>query len=188
MNQVCIKLPKAISRNPRWDSEHLMIYATQVIFVISQITQYHCAITRQITLDLVQFRDPQVMHWLSMLRSGVIQQHWNSAPPPFYTLLYIYMYVLSSWWLFFVTVRLRIEVLSTPSLTRPGFELMTSRSWQHTSCHWDTCSNHLAISDFSHTYQHKPLRKIKWSSAVTWLTAHFTGGLIPDDLTETRCH
>ena len=32
------------------------------------------------------------------------------------------------------------------SSTRPGLELMTSRSWQHILCHWDTCSNHLAIS------------------------------------------
>ena len=30
---------------------------------------------------------------------------------------------------------------------RPGFELMTSRSWQHISCHWDACSNHSAISE-----------------------------------------
>ena len=41
------------------------------------------------------------------------------------------------------------EVLRTPSSTR--LELMTSRSWQFTSCHWDTCSNHLAISGF-HNY------------------------------------
>ena len=25
---------------------------------------------------------------------------------------------------------------------------MTSRSWQYISCHWDTWSNHLAISDW----------------------------------------
>ena len=25
---------------------------------------------------------------------------------------------------------------------------MTSRSWQYISCHWDSCSNHLAMSDF----------------------------------------
>ena len=37
-------------------------------------------------------------------------------------------------------------------LVQPDFgsiKLTTSRSWQYTSCHWDTCSNHLAISDFS---------------------------------------
>ena len=39
------------------------------------------------------------------------------------------------------------EVLRTPSLTQPGFELMASRSWQYTSCHWDACSNHSVISD-----------------------------------------
>ena len=50
--------------------------------------------------------------------------------------------------IFLVQVRLRTEVLSTPSSTPPGFELMTSRSWQLISCHWDACSNHLAISDF----------------------------------------
>ena len=38
----------------------------------------------------------------------------------------------------FDQVQLRTEVLHTPSLTRPGFELMTSRSWQYISCHWDT--------------------------------------------------
>ena len=49
----------------------------------------------------------------------------------------------------FIQVWLRTEVLSTPSLTRLGFELVTSRSWQYFSCHhWDACSNHLAISDF----------------------------------------
>ena len=47
--------------------------------------------------------------------------------------------------LFLVQVRLKIEVLSTLSSTRQGFELMTCRSWQHTSCHWDACSNHSAI-------------------------------------------
>ena len=35
--------------------------------------------------------------------------------------------------------------------TRVGFELMTSRSWQYISCHWDACSNHLAISAFNLT-------------------------------------
>ena len=40
------------------------------------------------------------------------------------------------------------EVLHTPSSTRLRFELMTSRYWQYASCHWDACSNHLAISDF----------------------------------------
>ena len=35
-----------------------------------------------------------------------------------------------------VQIRLGTEVLRTPSPTRPGFELTTSRSWQYTSCHW----------------------------------------------------
>ena len=47
---------------------------------------------------------------------------------------------------FFAQVRLRTEVPSTPSSTRPGLELMTARSWQYISCHWDACSNHSAIS------------------------------------------
>ena len=46
-----------------------------------------------------------------------------------------------------IQVRLRTEALSTSSLTQPGFKLMTSRSWQDISCHWDACSNHSAISD-----------------------------------------
>ena len=37
----------------------------------------------------------------------------------------------------------------TPSSTQPGFELLTSRSWQYISCHWDACSNHSPISDFT---------------------------------------
>ena len=57
-----------------------------------------------------------------------------------------YMYV-NFVLMFFAQVRLRKEVLRTPSLTRLGFELMTSRSWQHISCHWYPCSNRLAISD-----------------------------------------
>ena len=47
-----------------------------------------------------------------------------------------------------VQVRLRTEVPSTQSSTQLGFELMTSRSWQYISCHWDACSNYSAISDF----------------------------------------
>ena len=43
-----------------------------------------------------------------------------------------------------VPVRLRTEVSSS---TWPWFELMTSRSWQYISCHWDACFYHLAISD-----------------------------------------
>ena len=54
---------------------------------------------------------------------------------------------------FFVQVRLRTEVLRTPSSIRARFELMTSRSWQYIPCHWDACSNHLAISD-SVSYKH----------------------------------
>ena len=30
-----------------------------------------------------------------------------------------------------------------------GFKLMISRSWQYILCQWDTCTNHLAISDSS---------------------------------------
>ena len=54
--------------------------------------------------------------------------------------------------IFLVPVWCRTEVLCTPNSTRPGSELMTSRSWQYISCHWDTCSNHLAISDFPQFY------------------------------------
>ena len=45
---------------------------------------------------------------------------------------------------FLVQVQLRTEVLRTPSSTPLRFELIASRSW-----HWDACSNHLAINDFS---------------------------------------
>ena len=36
-----------------------------------------------------------------------------------------------------VQVWLRTEVPCSPSLARSGLELMTSRSWQYISCHWD---------------------------------------------------
>ena len=54
--------------------------------------------------------------------------------------------------IFMVQVRLRTEVPRTPSSTRPEFELMTSRSWEYSSCHWDVpvwirLSNKLAICD-----------------------------------------
>ena len=53
----------------------------------------------------------------------------------------------SLFFIFFVQVWLRTEVLSTRSLTQPGFALMTSRSWQCISCHrWDSCCNNLVIS------------------------------------------
>ena len=50
---------------------------------------------------------------------------------------------------FLVQVRFRTEVPRTQSSTRPGFALMTSKSWQCISYHWDDCSNHSAISDFN---------------------------------------
>ena len=58
--------------------------------------------------------------------------------------------------IFVVQVRLGTEVLGTPSLTQLGFKLMTSRSWQYISCHWDACSNHSAISDFYYASQIRP--------------------------------
>ena len=42
----------------------------------------------------------------------------------------------------------RRSLLRTSSSTRQGFELMTSRSRQYISCHWDACSNHPTISDY----------------------------------------
>ena len=32
------------------------------------------------------------------------------------------------------------------------------------------------VSMLTHTYPHKPLRRIKWPSAIIWLTAQFTLG------------
>ena len=66
---------------------------------------------------------------------------------------------------YLIQVRLRTEVPSTPSSTRPGLELMTSRSWQHISWHWHACSNHLPISDFffyAVTNSHKYSFFIQW--------------------------
>ena len=47
-----------------------------------------------------------------------------------------------------VQVLLRTEV-HTLSATWAGFKLMTYRSWQYSSCHWDAWSNYLAIGDSS---------------------------------------
>ena len=41
-----------------------------------------------------------------------------------------------------VQVQLSTEVPRTPSSAQSGLELMTSRSWQYISSHWDACSNH----------------------------------------------
>ena len=57
------------------------------------------------------------------------------------------------WWcccsvMFSVQVRLRTEVLRTPSSTQLGFKLIiTSRSWRYIWCPPDTCFNHSAISE-----------------------------------------
>ena len=66
---------------------------------------------------------------------------------------------------FLVQVQLRadFEVQCIPSSILPGFELMSSRSWQYISCHWDICFNHSAISDFNKKkYCHIILRGLKW--------------------------
>ena len=39
-----------------------------------------------------------------------------------------------------------------PKFDPTGVELMTSRSWQYTSFHWDACCNHSAINDFCHPW------------------------------------
>ena len=61
------------------------------------------------------------------------------------------------------------EVLRTPGYIRSGFKVMTFRSWQYISCHWETCSNHLAISDFHFCHSFKVIlfscfvKVIKWA-------------------------
>ena len=40
-------------------------------------------------------------------------------------------------------------------------------------CEWE-------VSILTHTYPHKPLKKIKWRSAITRLTAHFVCGVMSD--------
>ena len=49
-------------------------------------------------------------------------------------------------WTHYFWFKYDLGQLWTPDSTRLGFELMTSRSWQHIPCHWDACSNHSAIS------------------------------------------
>ena len=48
------------------------------------------------------------------------------------------------------------------SSTWPGFKLMTSRSWQYISCWWDTCPNHLTISDCKRNVLLYYLRGLRW--------------------------
>ena len=78
---------------------------------------------------------------------------------------------------FWVKVQLKTEVLHTLSSTRPGFELMISRSWQYISCLWDACCNHSSINDFSRNVL--PWRSEVWSdfkctgSQVDWCTGNF---------------
>ena len=48
---------------------------------------------------------------------------------------------------FWIKYDLGQRYYATQVRSEPGFELMTSRSWQFISCHWDACSNHLAISE-----------------------------------------
>ena len=76
-----------------------------------------------------------------------------------------------------IQVRLGTEVLRTPSSTRLGFKLTTSRSWQYTSCHWNAFSNHYASSDYlqSQWYDESPRTVICGISTAlflfsTWLT------------------
>ena len=61
-----------------------------------------------------------------------------------------------------VVLRLRTEVLRTPSSTQLDFDLMISRSWQYISCHWDACSNHSAINDFKRNVLSHYLRGLRW--------------------------
>ena len=51
----------------------------------------------------------------------------------------------------FWSVQLKTEVgqLCTSSVSRLGFKRMPSRFWQYISCHLESCSTHLAISDFT---------------------------------------
>ena len=59
----------------------------------------------------------------------------------------------------------------------------------HALLHRSFCSlrgDKVSTCMLTHTYPHKPLRKIKWPSAITRLTAHFTCGLM-SDLAVCRC-
>ena len=77
------------------------------------------------------------INWLPRIVYDTESNHWKWYIWVGYVILKIVRILL-------VLVRLRTEVSSS---TWPWFELMTSRSWQYISCHWDACPNHLAISD-----------------------------------------
>ena len=63
---------------------------------------------------------------------------------------------------YLVQVKLSTEILFTQCLTRQGFQLITSRSWHYISCHWDTCTNHSAISNFKRNVLPHYLWGLRW--------------------------
>ena len=73
--------------------------------------------------------------WFAFTKFIVVTE-WQQANGTMWSWHKISLWLHSSF-LLLVQVRLRTEVSSTPSSTRPGFELMTSRSWQYIPCHWD---------------------------------------------------
>ena len=78
-------------------------------------------------------------------------------------LLYSYRVIYSdNYFYILIHVRLRTEVPSTLSSTRPGLTLMTPRSWQYISCHWDACSSHLVISATQRNGLPHYLRGLRW--------------------------
>ena len=60
---------------------------------------------------------------------------------------------------------------------------MTSRSWQYISCHWDACSNHLAISDLlKEMYCHIVLDRQKFIESNRTQPAHRQPWVVPKNL------
>ena len=100
-----------------------------------------------------------------------------------------------------VEVRLRQKYYAPPSSTRLGFELMTPKSWQYISCHWDTYSNHSASSDFyhcqccynwhyywQHHHWHLSLSSWYWHLSPGMDTCHWAPGIDTCHLVIDTCH
>ena len=74
------------------------------------------------------------LKYLDLVKKWINEVKLMLSDVPFFHSLHLKFYIIYIHIL--VQVRLATEVLRTPSLTRPGFELMTSRSWQYTPVHF----------------------------------------------------
>ena len=85
----------------------------------------------------------QKMWWILLRGDNPNRLYWNTGVNILQSAVLTRISRLQTY--FFVQVRLRTEAPRTPRLTQLGFECMTPRSWQYSSCHWDVCSNYIYV-------------------------------------------